>query len=420
VSDNDDLNPMIFGDGGTQVATLSQDESRYLMHTFKRQPVELVRGAGALVWDADGRELLDFVGGIAVNVLGHAHPAVVEAISRQAATLIHTSNLYYTRPQVELAERLNTLGFEGRCFFANSGAEANEAAVKLARKWGKQNRKGAYEVISALNSFHGRTLAMVAATGQPKYQQPYAPMPDGFRHVPFNDIEALRGAVSVKTVAILLEPIQGESGVIPAVDGYLAAVRDLCDRENLLLIFDEIQTGMGRTGDFYAFQGYGVVPDVVTLAKGLGGGVPIGVCIAGPRADVFEVGDHGSTFGGNPLACAAALATIEVIEKDGLVANAALAGEYLAGQANQRLSAFGTMRGKGLMQALVLREEVAQQVQAAALEHGLIVNAIGDQVIRLVPPLIVTDADVARAINILEVSLDEVSSHVRTPEASNP
>ena len=409
---------MLFGDSPAQVATLSQDESRYLMHTFKRQPVELVRGKGALVWDADGRELLDFVGGIAVNVLGHAHPAVVEAISRQAATLIHASNLYYTRPQVELAERLNALGFEGRCFFANSGAEANEAAIKLARKWGKQNRKGAYEVITALNSFHGRTLAMVAATGQPKYQKPYAPMPDGFRHVPFNDSDALRAAVSVKTVAIMLEPIQGESGVIPADGGYLQAVRELCDRANLLLIFDEIQSGMGRTGAFYAFQEYGVLPDVVTLAKGLGGGVPIGVCIAGPRADVFEVGDHGSTFGGNPLACAAAAATLEVIESEGLVKNARLMGQYLEERVRARLSSYGEPRGRGLMQALVLREDVAQEVQAAALEHGLIVNAIGANVLRMVPPLTIGRVEVDRAVDILEVCLDIVVTHVRPAGSS--
>jgi acetylornithine aminotransferase/acetylornithine/N-succinyldiaminopimelate aminotransferase len=395
-------------------------ESRYLMHTFKRQPVELVRGEGVRVWDADGRELLDFVGGIAVNVLGHAHPDIVAAISAQAATLIHTSNLYYTRPQVELAERLSGLGLEGRSFFANSGAEANEAAVKLARKWGKQNRKGAYEVVSALGSFHGRTLAMVAATGQPKYQKPYAPMPDGFRHVPYNDIDALRAAISVKTVAILLEPILGESGVIPAEPAYLEAARELCDRENLLLIFDEIQTGMGRTGHFYAFQEYGVAPDVVTLAKGLGGGVPIGVCVAGARADVFEAGDHGSTFGGNPLACAAALVTLEVIEKLGLVEHAGVMGAYLEHKAHVHLSAFGTLRGRGLMQALVLHDDIAQPAAAAALDLGLIVNAIGDRVIRMVPPLIVTDADIDRAVSILEASLDAVSSNVASPGVVRP
>ena len=393
-------------------------ESRYLMHTFKRQPVELVRGEGARVWDATGREYLDFVGGIAVNVLGHAHPDVVAAITKQAGTLIHTSNLYYSRPQLELAERLNSLGFEGRCFFANSGAEANEAAVKLARKWGKLNRGGAYEVISALGSFHGRTLAMVAATGQPKYQEPYAPMPDGFQSVPYNDIDALTAAVTDKTVAILLEPILGESGVIPAADGYLHQVRRLCDKENLLLIFDEIQTGMGRTGAFYAFQDAGVIPDVVTLAKGLGGGVPIGVCIAAERADVFGHGDHGSTFGGNPLACAAAVATLDVIARDRLMDNARSVGKYLSEQVTARLAPYGTPRGRGLMQALVLHDDIAQEAQAAALQHGLIVNAIGPNVLRFVPPLTITEADVDHAIQVLEVSLDEVSSHVRTPEAS--
>ena len=393
-------------------------EARYLMHTFKRQPVELVRGEGAQAWDVEGNRYLDFVGGIAVNVLGHAHPAVVAAITRQAGALIHTSNLYYSQPQLDLARRLNDMGFAGRCFFANSGAEANEAAVKLARKWGKLHRGGAYEVISALDSFHGRTLAMVAATGQPKYQAPYAPMPDGFRNVPYNDVDALAEAVSAKTAAILLEPILGESGVIPAADGYLRAVRELCDRENLLLLFDEIQTGMGRTGTFFAFQGAGVVPDVVTLAKGLGGGVPIGVCIAGPRADVFEIGDHGSTFGGNPLACAAALATLEVIEADALISNARHIGAYLTEQATARLGQFGTMRGSGLMQALVLNDDLAQEVQAAALAHGLIVNAIGARVIRMVPPLIVTEADVDTAVGILEVVLDEVSTHVRVVQGS--
>jgi acetylornithine aminotransferase/acetylornithine/N-succinyldiaminopimelate aminotransferase len=399
---------------------MSELESRYIMGTFKRQPIELVRGEGVRVWDSEGHELLDFVGGIAVNVLGHAHPAVAAAVAEQARTLIHTSNLYYSGPQVRLAEKLSTLGFEGRCFFANSGAEANEAAIKVARKWGRVNRGGAYEVISTLGSFHGRTLATVAATGQPKYQEPFQPMPDGFRQVPFNDLEGLQAAVSERTAAVLLEPIQGESGVLPATPEYLRGVRELCDRENLLLMLDEIQTGMGRTGDFYAFMGYGLVPDVVTLAKGLGGGVPIGVCIAGPRADVFEPGDHGSTFGGNPLACAAALATLAVIGDERLVERAREAGGHLEQQAAAHLAPFGELRGKGLMQALVLHEPTAQAAQAAALRDGLIVNAIGENVIRLVPPLIVTDADIDRAVAILEGVLDGLTPHVRTSQASTP
>ncbi|MFN2466370.1 MAG: acetylornithine transaminase [Candidatus Dormibacteria bacterium] len=398
---------------------MRREESRYLMHTFKRQPVELVRGEGSRVWDAEGRELLDFVGGIAVNVLGHAHPAVADAVARQAATLIHTSNLYYTRPQVALAEKLNAFGFQGRCFFGNSGAEAGEAAVKLARKWGKLNRAGAYGIITALGSFHGRTLAMVAATGQPKYQAPYLPMPDGFDNVPFNDIDALRAAVNDQTVAIMLEPIQGEAGVIPASADYLRAARELCDRANLLLVFDEVQTGMGRTGNFYAFQDFGVVPDIVTLAKGLGGGVPIGVCIAGPRADVFEPGDHGTTFGGNPLACAAALATLDVIAQEDLAVRAADTGRYLEARAAAKLGPFGASRGRGLLQALVLREPVAQAAQAAALDHGLIVNAIGDTVLRMAPALTVTQAEIDRAIDILEVCLDDLSTHANLAESAN-
>lgn len=393
-------------------------ESRYLMHTFKRQPVELVRGEGTKVWDADGRELLDFVGGIAVNVLGHAHPAVAEAVAHQASTLIHTSNLYYTRPQVDLAEKLVGLGFSGRCFFGNSGAEANEAAVKIARKWGKQHRGGAYGLITSLPSFHGRTLAMVAATGQPRYQAPYLPMPDGFASVAYNDIDALRAAVTDTTVAVMLEPILGESGVIPAAAEYLRAVRRLCDEQNLLLVFDEIQTGMGRTGDFYAFQGYGVIPDIVTLAKGLGGGVPIGVCIAGPRADVFEPGDHGTTFGGNPLACAAAIATLGVIEDEGLARRAAERGAYLEKLAADKLAPFGTTRGRGLLQALVLQDPLALEAEAAALDHGLIINAIGANVLRMVPPLTVTEAEIDRAIDILETCLDGLTTHARMPGAS--
>jgi acetylornithine/N-succinyldiaminopimelate aminotransferase len=400
------------------VAAIAGREDRLIMDTYRRQPVELVRGDGFLLFDRDGNEYLDFVAGIAVNVVGHGNPRVAEAIARQARELVHVSDLYYTRPQVDLAQRLNELGFTGRAFFANSGAEANEAAIKIARKWGKANRAGAYEVLSTDGSFHGRTLAAVAATGQPKYQAPFAPMPDGFRQVPYNDIAALQAAVGPNTAAILLEPIQGESGVIPAAPGYLRAVRDLCDAENLLLVLDEVQTGVGRTGTFYAFQDEGVVPDVVTLAKGLGGGVPIGVCLAGPRADVLGPGDHGSTFGGQPLACAAALATLDVIAEGGLVDRAREIGDYLQAQVASRLAAFGQARGRGLLQALVLAEPLAVEVTAAALGRGLMVNSIGDRVVRMVPPLIIGRAEVDRALDILEACLDELVTHVRTTGAT--
>ena len=397
------------------VAEIAAREDRLIMDTYRRMPVELVRGEGFLLFDRDGNEYLDFVAGIAVNVVGHGNPRVAEAIARQARDLMHVSDLFYTRPQVDLAQRLNDLGFIGRAFFANSGAEAVEAAIKIARKWGQANRGGAYEVISTEGSFHGRTLAAIAATGQPKYQAPFLPMPDGFKHVPFNDIGALRAAVTAKTAAVLLEPVQGESGIIPAHVEYLRAAREICDQENLLLILDEIQTGVGRTGTFYAFQGYGVVPDVVTLAKGLGGGVPIGVCLAGPRADVLTAGDHGSTFGGQPLACAAALATLDVIADDHLVENARQVGDYLAAQVDTRLAAFGHARGRGLMQALVLDQEIAPELTAAALHRGLMVNSIGTRVIRMVPPLTIGRPEVDRAVDVLEACLDELVTHVGAP-----
>jgi len=400
------------------VAEIAAAEDRLIMDTYRRMPVELVRGEGFLLFDRDGNEYLDFVAGIAVNVVGHGNAHVAEAIARQARELMHVSDLFYTRPQVDLAQRLNDLGFAGRAFFANSGAEAIEAAIKIARKWGQVNRGGAYEVISTDGSFHGRTLAAIAATGQPKYQAPFLPMPDGFTHVPFNDIAALRAAVTARTAAILLEPVQGESGIIPADAEFLRAAREICDSENLLLILDEIQTGVGRTGTFYAFQAYGVVPDVVTLAKGLGGGVPIGVCLAGPRADVLTAGDHGSTFGGQPLSCAAALATLDVIAADHLVENARDVGAYLAAQVDARLSAFGHARGRGLMQALVLDQEIAPALTAAALGRGLMVNSIGTRVIRMVPPLTIGKAEVDRAIDVLEACLDELVTHVGAPRAT--
>jgi acetylornithine/N-succinyldiaminopimelate aminotransferase len=408
---------------GAGLVPLAQAEKEYLMQTFKRQPVELVRGDRWNVYDPEGREYLDFVAGIAVNLLGHNHPALVEAVTRQAREAIHLSDLYYSRPQVELAKRLNELGFKGRVFYANSGAEANECAFKVARKWGKQNRYGAFDIISTNQSFHGRTLATVAATGQPKYQKPFLPMPAGFGHVEYNDIAELKEATDERTVAVLLEPVQGESGIVPATHEYMSAVRQWCDDKNLLLILDEVQTGVGRTGHFYAFERYGVVPDIVTLAKGLGGGVPIGVCLAGPRADVLGPGDHGSTFGGNPLAAAAALAVIDTLERDGVVENARVVGDYLQLRLRQLGVEFGCVaeiRGVGLMVAMLLDRDIAGELEAAALEHGLLVNAIGPRVIRMVPPLIIGKAEVDRAIDILAQSLDLILDQVRAPGPQAP
>jgi predicted acetylornithine/succinylornithine family transaminase len=375
--------------------TTPEMADRYLMQTGRRLPVTFVRGQGCLVYDDAGREYLDLVAGIAVNLLGHAHPEVAAAVSRQAATLIHSSNLYYSLPQVELAQRLVELSFPSRVFFCNSGAEANEAAIKIARKWGKQNRNGAFEIITAFDSFHGRTLTTVTAGGQHKYSDPFTPLPDGFVHVPFNDIDAIKAATNERTVAVMLEPVMGEIGIIAPSRGYLKQVREWCDEQNLLLILDEVQTGLGRTGRWFAHQHEGITPDVMTLAKGLGGGVPIGACLANPRADVFVPGDHGSTFGGNPLACAAAIAVLTVIERDGLVGHAAEMGELLHGS----LEDLGgkQVRGLGLMQAVEFAEPRAKTFQQSCLESGLIVNAVDDHSVRLVPPLIITAAEIDRA-----------------------
>ena len=372
---------------------------RYLMSTGRRLPVTFVRGQGCILYDEGGREYLDLVAGIAVNLLGHSHPDVVAAVSRQVAQLIHTSNLYFTQPQVELARRLVELSFPSRAFFCNSGAEANEAAIKLARKWGTRNRDGAFEIITSTGSFHGRTLATVTAGGQPKYSDQFRPLPPGFVHVPFNEIDAIRSATTDQTVAVMLEPVMGEIGIIPAAPGYLRAVREWCEEKNLLLILDEVQTGLGRTGRWFAHQHAGIEPDVMTLAKGLGGGVPIGACLASPRADVFEPGDHGSTFGGNPLACAAATTVLQVIERDSLVGHAAEMGDLLHGL----LQDVGAkeVRGLGLMQAFEFEEAKAKPFQNACLEAGLVVNAVDDHSIRLVPPLIISAAQIDRAHGVM-------------------
>ena len=373
---------------------------KYLMQTGRRLPVTFVRGRGCLVFDDAGNEYLDLVAGIAVNLLGHAHPEVAAAVAQQAKALIHTSNLYFTQPQVELARRLVELSFPSRVFFCNSGAEANETAIKLARKWGARNRDGAFQIITTLGSFHGRTLATVTAGGQPKYSDPFKPLPDGFMHVPYNDLDAIKAATSTRTVAVMLEPVMGEIGIVPAKPGYIAGVRKWCDEKGLLLILDEVQTGLGRTGRWFAFQHHGITPDVMTLAKGLGGGVPIGACLASPKADVFEPGDHGSTFGGNPLACSAALAVLHVIERDGLVGHAAEMGEVLHGA----IHGLGVkeVRGVGLMQAMEFGEPRAKAFQQACLDARLVVNAVDDHSIRFVPPLIVTAAQIDQAQHTMQ------------------
>jgi len=373
---------------------------KYLMQTGRRLPVTFVRGRGCLVYDDAGNEYLDLVAGIAVNLLGHAHPEVAAAVAQQAKTLIHTSNLYFSQPQVELARRLVELSFPSRVFFCNSGAEANETAIKLARKWGARNRDGAFQIITTLGSFHGRTLATVTAGGQPKYSDPFKPLPDGFMHVPYNDLDAIRAATSARTVAVMLEPVMGEIGIVPAKPGYIAGVRKWCDEKGMLLMLDEVQTGLGRTGRWFAFQHHGVTPDVMTLAKGLGGGVPIAACLASPKADVFEPGDHGSTFGGNPLACAAALAVLHVIDRDGLVGHAAEMGEVLHGA----IHGLGVkeVRGIGLMQAMEFAEPRAKAFQQACLDARLVVNAVDDHSIRFVPPLIVTAQQIDQAQHTMQ------------------
>lgn len=382
---------------------------KYIMNTYARLPVAIARGGGVYVWDEQGKEYLDFVSGIAVNALGHCHPAVVEAITRQAGQLMHTSNLYYTGPQAQLAELLIEGSPFDRVFFCNSGAEANEAAIKLARKYGKEVLDlGRHEIITAWNSFHGRTLAAITATGQPKYQKGFEPLPAGFKYVPFNDVEALRACVSDATCALMFEPIQGESGVRPATVEFLREARRICDETGILLILDEVQTGLGRTGRMFAFQHYGIEPDIISLAKALGGGLPMGAMMA--KEDVashFEPGSHASTFGGNPVAAAAACAVIKTILDDGLMDNARNMGSYFASGLSglkDKYAGITEVRGMGLMVGLGLARG-AREVAAKCLELGLLVNPIGDTTIRFLPPLIVTREDVDKALAILDQAI---------------
>lgn len=379
--------------------------AKYLMQTYARQPISIVRGRGAKVYDMEGREYIDFVGGIAVNILGHGHPDLVQAIQRQAAQLIHVSNLYYTEPQVRLAQMLVDHSCADRVFFCNSGAEANEAAIKLARRCGHE-KHGAnrFEIITMKNSFHGRTMATLTATGQDKVQKGFEPLVPGFVYAPFNDFTAVESLVTDKTAAIMLEPIQGEGGVHVADQAYLKNLRELCTQKDILLIFDEVQTGMGRTGTLFAYEQLGVEPDIMTLAKGLGGGMPIGACLAKEAvAAVFTAGSHASTFGGNPLACAAGLAVCRILLEGRVLEQARRMGDYLAkGLADfkDRHRAVRDVRGLGLLQGLEVEID-AKAVVADCLTRGVLVNATSERVLRFVPPLIISQAEVDRVLETL-------------------
>lgn len=380
---------------------------QYLMTTYRRAPVAFSHGEGVWLVDLEGRRYLDFIGGIAVSALGHGHPALVAAIQAQAARMLHVSNLFHIAEQAVLAQWLVERSACDRAFFCNSGAEANEAAIKLSRRWGKRDGGNRYEIIVAHQSFHGRTMATLAATMQPKYQDAFSPLPPGFVPVPFNDLGAARAAVNERTCAVLLEPIQGESGIQPATTEYLAGLRRLCDERGLLLMLDEVQTGIARTGTLFAYEQYGIVPDVLTLAKGLGGGFPIGAMLAREPAALFTPGDHGSTFGGNPLACAAALAVLEVVERDRLAERAAAMGAVLAAglQALVTGGLAKAVRGRGLLLALELNGEAAPVVDACRL-GGLLVNAVASTALRFAPPLVVHEPEIEQALRILGSALE--------------
>ncbi len=386
-------------------AEIKQLDADYLLPVYARLPVTLVRGSGVKVWDANGKEYLDFLAGIAVNALGHCHPKMVAAIQEQAATLIHTAGYYFTAPVAKLAEKLVGVSGMDRVFFGNSGAEAVECAIKISRKYAKTHGgPNKYGIVAAQKSFHGRTMAAVTATGQPKYQEPFLPMVQGFTHVPFNDIDALTAAVTEDTCAVLLEPIQGEGGVYPAHKPYLEAARSLCDKYQALLIFDEVQTGIGRTGKWFAYEHYGVVPDILTSAKALGGGFPIGACLArGEAALTLVPGDHGSTYGGNPLACATALAVLNTIEEEHLLANTHAMGAYFVHRLNEPpfRDKLSDIRAIGLMIGVELKAPDAKRVLMDALKRGLLLSAIGDYTLRLVPPLNVTQSEIDAVLAIL-------------------
>ncbi len=386
-------------------------DREYVMGTYGRQSMVFVRGEGAKLWDSEGREYLDFLAGIAVVGVGHCHPRVAGAIAQQAHTLMHVSNLFHNPLQAKLAERLCRLTGMEKVFFCNSGAEANECALKIARKWGKRKRgEECFEIITFEGSFHGRTMGTVTATAQPKYQKPFAPLVPGFHYAPLNNLPAVDDLISERTCAVMIEPIQGESGIHIAAPEFLAGLRALCDEAEVLLIFDEVQCGMGRTGNFLSSQGSGVESDLVTMAKGIADGFPMGACLArGEAAATLVPGDHGSTFAGQPLACAASLATLDVLEEEGLMAHAVEVGDDFRARL-ERLQAempakIRAVRGKGLMIGMEFAIPIAKALLSRLLEAGIVVNAVGDTILRFVPPLVVTATDCDRVAQELRAAL---------------
>ena len=391
-----------------EIAELS---GKFLMNTYGERVAAFVRGKGTRVWDAEGKEYLDLIAGIAVSTLGHCHPKVVERIVKQAETLIHVSNLYYTLPQIELAKVLVENSFAEKVFFSNSGAEANEAAIKLSRKSDScdDGKPGRYEIITMEGSFHGRTLATLTATGQEKIKAGFGPLVSGFKCVPFNDLGAVEKAVGDETIAIMVEPVQGEGGDRVAEKEYIIGLREMCDRRDLLLIFDEVQCGLGRTGKLFAYEHYGITPDIMTLAKPVGGGLPLGVTLATEKvAQVFQPGSHASTFGGNPVACSAGVATLKVILEENLVERAHVLGDYLVNklcELRRKHPAIIDVRGKGLMVGIELSSPCKEIVKQCVLK-GVLLNCTAETFIRFLPPLIVTEEEIDTGIAVLDEVLN--------------
>ena len=386
--------------------TIKLDEM-YYMNTFgSRTPVQFTHGEGSILYDASGKAYVDFLAGIAVNSLGYSHPTLVKAIKDQAERLLHCSNIFYIEVQSKLAKLLSDLNNGGRVFFCNSGAEANEAAIKLVRKYFSDKGLHKYEIVTTYNSFHGRTLATLAATGQEKYQKPFLPMPKGFKYIPYNDLDAAKASITPETAAIMVEVIQGEGGIIEGTQEYIKGLEALCKEENILLVIDEVQTGIGRTGKWFGYENYGIEPDIITLAKGLGSGIPIGAVIAkGKATDVFTPGSHGSTFGGNPLSCAAGLAVIETLLEDGFLGKVSANGKILIEGLKKLQNQFSfvkDVRGIGLIVGLELDEKIeGKQIVGLALEKGFIINCAGNNTLRFVPPLIIKEEEIQKLMEAL-------------------